>query len=130
MHNTGTIYGADYVGAGIGATGGSAFASPVTTTNDKLTFNQDDGVSAKLGLFYTAPVAFLPLDLTAQGSAFYFDVLTIDTSFWYNFTNFFKSGNYIQDVKPNRYLTVQEYCLDISLQGNYSCVYANYSGYT
>ena len=53
--------------------------------------------------------------------------LSINVSYWSNYTNFFKSGNYIQDMKPNRWLTVHNYCLQISLQGEYDCVLTPYA---
>ena len=73
--------------------GGQDAVGPVTATgatafsigDGKLTFNNDDGVTAQLGLFYTNPFADINdpstlLDLSDYTS-FYFDILSIDTSF-------------------------------------------------
>lgn len=55
-------------------------------TGDTLKLDNDTGVNSKLGLFYTNPAADISdpndlLDLESKGSAFYFDILAIDTSF-------------------------------------------------
>ncbi|WP_440903457.1 PEP-CTERM sorting domain-containing protein [Catenovulum sp. SX2] len=72
--------GQDAVGP-VAATGATGFS----VGDGKLVFNNDDGVTGTLGLFYTNPFADINdpntlLDISAY-TAFYFDILSIDTSF-------------------------------------------------
>ncbi|WP_440906533.1 PEP-CTERM sorting domain-containing protein (plasmid) [Catenovulum sp. SX2] len=72
--------GADAVGP-VPATGSTGFS----VGDGKLVFNNDDGVTGTMGLFYTNPFADINdpstlLDLSSYAS-FYFDILSIDTSF-------------------------------------------------
>ena len=55
-------------------------------------------------------------------------VLTIYVEFWKQYGNYFKHGNYIQDTVTGRYLITHTYCLNVTLEGDYSCVYTEEKG--